>query len=219
MNPELVMMFLTVVFVHFLALLSPGPDFFIVVKSAIKNERQKAIGVAAGIAIANALYIALCLVGVGAILASSVTLIITLKVVGSLFLMFLAFKALRAKRADYASIAIEVDQSEKGKTSFLSEFIIGFASGILNPKNLLFYLSLFTVVLTNDVSLPFKIALGIWMVLAVFFWDTAIIYLLSTKKVRKKFTKLSYYIDKITGAILGIMGISVLKSAFNQMRT
>lgn len=215
MNTELVMMFLTVVFVHFLALLSPGPDFFIVVK----NERQKAIGVAAGIAIANALYIALCLVGVGAILASSVTLIITLKVIGSLFLMFLAFKALRAKRADYASIAIEVDQTERSKTTFFREFIIGFASGILNPKNLLFYLSLFTVVLTNDVSLPFKIALGIWMVLAVFFWDTAIIYLLSTKKVRKKFTKLSYYIDKITGAILGIMGISVLKSAFNQMKT
>ena len=57
-------------------------------------------------------------------------------------------------------------------------------SGILNPKNLLFYLSLFTVVLTSDVSLAFKAGLGAWMTMVVFLWDVAIIYLLSTEKVR-----------------------------------
>lgn len=42
-------------------------------------------------------------------------------------------------------------------------------SGILNPKNLLFYLSLFAVVLTKDVNFSFKVILGIWM--------TAVVYL------------------------------------------
>jgi threonine/homoserine/homoserine lactone efflux protein len=89
-------------------------------------------------------------------------------------------------------------------------------SGILNPKNLLFYLSLFTVVLTPEVGLAFKLGLGIWMTAIVFLWDLSIIFLLSTPKVRSKFTKLAYYIDKITGAILGLIGFAIVKSALTK---
>ncbi|TDQ34797.1 threonine/homoserine/homoserine lactone efflux protein [Thiopseudomonas denitrificans] len=214
MESNLMIMFMTVALAHFLALLSPGPDFVLVVKSAIRNDRSKAIGVAAGISTANALYIALCLIGVGALLASSIWLMVTLKIIGGLFLIFLAIQALRAKRSAYAQLSVENDQIKNGEASFIKEFVTGFMSGILNPKNLLFYLSLFTVVLTNDVGLVFKIALGVWMTLVVFFWDTAIIFMLSTNKARSRFTKLAYYIDKLTGAILGLVGISIVKSAF-----
>ena len=86
-------------------------------------------------------------------------------------------------------------------------------SGVLNPKNLLFYLSLFTVVLTNDVSFSFKLGLGIWMTAVVFLWDAAIIFLLSTQKVRKRFAKIAFYIDKVTGVLLGLIGITIVKSA------
>ena len=214
MESNLMIMFLTVALAHFLALLSPGPDFVLVVKSAVRNDRSKAIGVAAGISTANALYIALCLAGVGALLASSVWVMISLKIIGGLFLLFLAIQALRAKRSAYAELSVDNDKIQYGKSSFIKEFITGFMSGILNPKNLLFYLSLFTVVLTSDVGLAFKIALGVWMTLVVFFWDTAIIFMLSTNKARSRFTKLAYYIDKITGVILGVVGFSIVKSAF-----
>src|SRR5690554_6579373 len=214
MESNLMIMFLTVALAHFLALLSPGPDFVLVVKSAVRNDRSKAIGVAAGISTANALYIALCLAGVGALLASSVWVMISLKIIGGLFLLFLAIQALRAKRSAYAELSVDNDKIQYGKSSFIKVFIIGFMSGILNPKNLLFYLSLFTVVLTSDVGLAFKIALGVWMTLVVFFWDTAIIFMLSTNKARSRFTKLAYYIDKITGVILGVVGFSIVKSAF-----
>jgi threonine/homoserine/homoserine lactone efflux protein len=216
MDLDLVWMFLTVALAHFLALLSPGPDFVLVVKSAIKNDKSKAIGVAAGVSSANALYIALCLVGVGAILASSVSLMIVLKIIGGLFLVFLAVQALRAKKSDYADLSLDIDENETHKTTFMKEFITGFMSGILNPKNLLFYLSLFTVVLTNDVSLAFKVVLGCWMTVVVFVWDAAIIFLLSVNKVRNQFTKCAYYIDKVTGAILGVIGFSIVRSALSK---
>lgn len=214
MESHLVGVFFTVVLAHFLALLSPGPDFVIVVKSAMRHPRRKAIGVAVGIASANALYITLCLVGVGALLASSVHVLIALKIIGGLFLMYLAMQALRAKKSDYQDLALDV--GEQVNTTFLKEYITGFLSGILNPKNLLFYLSLFTVVLTKDVSLDFKVALGVWMTLLVFAWDTAIIFILSADKVRQKFTQLSYYIDKLTGAILGLIGFSIVRSALSK---
>jgi threonine/homoserine/homoserine lactone efflux protein len=216
MDMTLLGIFFTVAFAHFLALLSPGPDFVLLVKSAIKNGGKKSIGVAAGIASANAAYISLCLVGVGSILASSIAIMIALKIAGGLFLIYLAIMALKAKKASYIDLAVISAEREKIETTFIKEMFIGFMSGILNPKNLLFYLSLFTVVLTGEVSFAFKLALGVWMTSMVFFWDVAIIYFLSTKRVRTKFSKAAYYIDKITGAVLGLIGITIVKSALTK---
>ena len=217
MDVNLLGIFVTVTIAHFLALLSPGPDFVLVVKSAIRNEGKNAIGVALGIASANALYIGLCLIGVGSILAASVTLMIALKVIGGVFLIYLAVQAIRASKSSYNNLDMaEHTNSKTVKATFFKEFITGFMSGILNPKNLLFYLSLFTVVLTPEVGFTFKLGLGIWMISVVFLWDLSIIFLLSTPKVRTKFTKLAYYIDKVTGAILGLIGFAIVKSALTK---
>lgn len=206
--------FFTVAIAHFLALLSPGPDFVLVVKSAIKNNGKNAAGVALGIASANALYIVLCLIGVGSILAASIFIMVGLKIVGGLFLIYLAIQALRARKTSYKNIDItDPTNSDVIKTTFLKEFVTGFMSGILNPKNLLFYLSLFTVVLTPEIGFAFQLGLGIWMTIIVFLWDLSIIFLLSTRKVRSKFTKAAYYIDKVTGVLLGLIGFAIVKSA------
>ncbi|MCL1074573.1 LysE family transporter [Shewanella dokdonensis] len=214
MEIGLVSIFAAVAIAHFLALLSPGPDFILVVKSALKGNRKNAIGVALGIATANAVYIGLCLIGVGAILASSVSLMIALKVIGGLFLIYLAFHAVKAPKNAYQNLIVDSENVPiLSSFSFLKEFVTGFLSGILNPKNLLFYLSLFTVALTPEINFQFKLILGVWMTLVVFLWDVTIIYLLSRDSVRKKFTKVAFYIDKITGVILGAIGFSVVKSA------
>ena len=206
--------FITVGLAHFLALLSPGPDFVLIVKSAIKNDSKDAIGVALGITFANAVYIGLCLIGVGSILAASAPIMITLKIIGGLFLMYLGIQALRARKDAYDQFQVaQLAHSNIPKTTFLKEFTAGFLSGIFNPKNLLFYLSLFTVVLTPEISFVFKLGLGIWMTVVVFAWDTAVIFLLSTRKVRAKFTQVAYYIDKITGALLGVIGLTIVRTA------
>jgi threonine/homoserine/homoserine lactone efflux protein len=216
MEVGLLGMFLTAAIAHFLALLSPGPDFILVVKSAIRNGTKNSIGIAAGIATANALYITLCLIGVGSILAASVTIMIALKIAGGLFLIYLAIMAIKAKKSSYHDLTLNEMPSDKINSSFIKEFFTGFMSGILNPKNLLFYLSLFTVVLTKDVDFTFKVLLGIWMTGVVFIWDVAVIYLLSTPKVRRRFSKLAYYIDKCTGAVLGLIGFTIVKSALTK---
>jgi len=214
MDVNLLGIFVTVAIAHFLALLSPGPDFVLVVKSTIKNEGKNAIGVALGIASANAVYIGSCLVGVGSILAASVSVMITLKVIGGLFLIYLAVQALRARKSSYKSLDVtESTDGSSPKSTFFKEFLTGFMSGVLNPKNLLFYLSLFTVVLTPDIGFAFKLSLGIWMTLVVFLWDLSIIFVLSTRTMRSKFTKATYYIDKVTGALLGLIGFAIVKSA------
>ena len=50
---------------HFVALLSPGPDFFLLVGYAVRYRIRGSIGLCLGIAAGNALYIVLAIVGWG----------------------------------------------------------------------------------------------------------------------------------------------------------
>lgn len=213
MDINLAAIFITVALAHFIALLSPGPDFLLVVKSAVQNKRQVAIGVAMGIASANAVYIAVCLAGVGAILASSIIIMTAIKLAGGVFLTYLAVMALKAKKTDYAFLMTSTKTEATKDTTILKEFFVGFASGILNPKNPLFYLSLFTLVLHNEIGIWFKIALGVWMTLIVFLWDSFIIFTLSRKSMRNIFNRAAFYIDKTAGVILGAFGATLIYSA------
>ncbi|WP_238947482.1 LysE family transporter [Vandammella animalimorsus] len=213
---------LTVVAAHFLALISPGPDFLLVVRSALRNTPRHALGVALGIALANGIYIALCILGVAAVLAHSLWLMTVLKIAGGLFLLYVAFHALRARRSDYAFIsapgAAHDATALQTAPSFTREFALGMLSGLSNPKNILFYLSLFSVVLTPQVGNGFRIGLGLWMTALVFLWDAAIILVLSQQRVRRAFGRLAFYLDKMAGALLGLMGAKLLHSVAHAQR-
>lgn len=206
--------FLAVALAHFLALLSPGPDFVMVVRSAARNSIRVALGVAAGIALANGVYIALCLLGVATLLSQSAGLMVAVRVAGGLFLLWLGVMALRARKSDYTFLLQTAAASPQGQASgFWRELAVGFASGILNPKNLLFYLSLFSLVLTPDVATSFKVGLGLWMVAVVFLWDALIVLVLSQGAVRRWFNRSVFYIDKFTGLILGAIGVKIVHGA------
>jgi|GEM_PF-4030404 len=145
MDVNLLHIFVTVGLAHFLALLSPGPDFVMIVKSASKHSSKDALGVVAGITMANAVYIGLCLVGVGSILAASAPIMLTLKLIGGLFLTYLGVQALRARKHNYSELSQSEEQrshavTKGAQTTLRKEFATGFISGIFNPKNLLFYL-------------------------------------------------------------------------------
>jgi threonine/homoserine/homoserine lactone efflux protein len=217
MSTQVLALLATVVAAHFLALISPGPDFLMIVRSSLRTGKINAIGVAGGIALANGLYIALCIVGVGAVLAASLIAMTVLKVIGGVFLIYIAVQAIRAPRGGYnALLNSSHPEVACGSRVFWREFSAGFISGIANPKNIIFYLSLFSVVLTNDVSNGIKVALGLWMTALVFVWDTMIVLVLTQERVRRSFAKVAFYIDKISGALLGLVGFKLLHSALSK---
>jgi threonine/homoserine/homoserine lactone efflux protein len=205
---------MTVVAAHFLALLSPGPDFMLIVKSGMKNRRYDALGLALGIASANGVYISLCTAGLGSILTQSILLLRILKTSGGLFLLYMAIKALKTRKKDYPHL-VETEGFSDITSRFSEEFSTGFLSGISNPKNLLFYFSLFAIVLTEGTGLLLRIGLGIWMTALVFLWDCLILLVLTQKHVQRVFVGVIFYVDKSAGAVIGFLGIKLILSAIN----
>lgn len=114
-------------FSTFSCVIKSRSDFVLIVKSAIKNDSKDAIGVALGITFANAVYIGLCLIGVGSILAASAPIMITLKIIGGLFLMYLGIQALRARKDAYDQFQVaQSTHSNIPKTTFLKNLLQDF---------------------------------------------------------------------------------------------
>ena len=133
--------FLVIAGAHFLALVSPGPDFFLIVRSAVVNGPRTAGGVCVGIAVANAVYIALAIAGVS-LLQTSAPLFSLLTWGGCGYLAWLGWRFIRSS----GELAMpSTDSTPASPSGWWKECRTGFLSGILNPKNSLFYASLFSL--------------------------------------------------------------------------
>jgi len=183
---------------HFLALISPGPDFFLIVRSSLVHGARTASGVCVGIALANGVYIGLAIGGVS-LLQSVAGLYLLLKWTGCAYLAWLGWRLLRAS----GEIALPGAPSGRANVgSWWREFRIGFLSGILNPKNSLFYASLFSLGFDSDTPAGVQLAYGVWMFLVVLLWDLGVARAVGYPAVVGRFRAHVRKIEKVTGGIL-----------------
>ena len=92
--------FLLLALAHFLALISPGVDFFIIINSTLKNGKRFGIMTAFGISIANLTYILLALFGI-TIIKENIYIFNSLKFLGSLYLFYISYHLIQSKKEIY----------------------------------------------------------------------------------------------------------------------
>ena len=193
--------FLVIAGVHFLALLSPGPDFFLIVRSALINGARVASGVCVGIALANGVYIALAIGGVAA-LQQLAGLFALLKWAGCAYLAWLGWRFLNVRGAPPAGVESPAEPGNVARADWWRELRTGFLSGILNPKNSLFYASLFSLGFARETALGVQIGYGLWMFAAVLAWDCAIARAAGHPRVVRRFMAHVRTLERVTGAVL-----------------
>ena len=81
---------------HFVALLSPGPDFFLLVGYAIRYRLRGSVGLCIGIAAGNGLYIILAVIGWG-ILRHAPLLFTVIELLGAAYLLWIGSLLLRSR--------------------------------------------------------------------------------------------------------------------------
>ncbi len=190
--------FLIIAGAHFLALLSPGPDFFLIVRSAVVNGARVASGVCVGIALANGVYIGLAIGGV-AVLQEVTGLFAVLKWAGCAYLAWLGWRFLTVRDE---TLAPEAEARAVRRGSWWRECRVGFLSGILNPKNSLFYASLFSLGFERDTPFGVQLAYGVWMFAVVLLWDLCIARAAGHPPVVRRFMMHVRTVERITGAVL-----------------
>lgn len=188
---------------HFLALLSPGPDFFLIVRTALLHGWQRASGISAGVAMANGLFIALAWAGLSAIAPGSAAFVL-LQLGGGLYLGWLGWRLLHSSGT---AIAMGADSSTAPRPSWWQGLRMGFISALLNPKNALFYASLFSLLTETDRAV--QALYGVWMVCAVLGWDLLIAVSAGHRVVVERFARHLGWIERTTGVLLLLIAAGV----------
>lgn len=80
-----------------LAVISPGPDFVVAVRHGIIYSRRTGLFTALGFGLGALIHVTYCMIGIAAIIASSITAFNIIKIAGAAFLIFIGIKALRSK--------------------------------------------------------------------------------------------------------------------------
>ena len=195
--------FLIVVLAHFLALLSPGPDFFLVARTSVSAGWRVASGACLGIALVNGLFIALAFAGL-AILREGSVLFITLQLAGAGYLLYIGLLFLRhAGKSELTAVAAQ--GAIKGWWRGLG---MGLVSGGLNPKNALFYASLAGMVGSSSVS--WKWACGIWMFSMVLLWDLLVAVAIGNQRLLRRFARALPWLERASGVMLVLLAVALL---------
>ncbi len=196
--------FLALALAHFVALLSPGPDFFLLMGFAARHRLRGSAGLCVGIAAGNGLYILLVIVGWSA-LRQFTLLFSAIELLGALYLLWIGWHLVQSRARTLA-----LDYAEPECPSWRRQLLLGLGSAVLNPKNALFYLALMTALLGPNVTLLQQSISGIWMVTVVLVWDLAVVSFIALPGLQRRLSNNIWKIERVAGGVLMVFGTGIL---------
>ncbi|RJX68795.1 LysE family translocator [Vibrio sinensis] len=207
----------TLATVHFVALMSPGPDFALVVQNATRHGRQTGLYIALGLSCGILLHSIFSLTGVSYIVHKHPMLFSLLQISGGSYLLYLGFGAIHGV---WNSVTQSTPIQEKTAESVIltnkrQAFSRGFTTNILNPKALVFFVSLMSSLVPAGMSLTGKGAALIILWGLSLIWFSFLAWALSTKRLQRRLHAIAIYIDGLCGAIFTLLGGTIVWQAIS----
>jgi threonine/homoserine/homoserine lactone efflux protein len=185
------------------AVLVPGPDTFVVLRTSLADGPRAGTWAAAGSATGNLLWGVASVAGVAAVLAASGSAFAALKLAGAAYLVVLGVQALLAAARGESLAAEDAPQDE---VSSGAAFRRGLVSDLLNVKVGLFWTALVPQFVTADSSALLPPAMVMTMASLVFVWLTAYAYLAARLSSTLRRRRSSVAVNGTVGAVLVALG-------------
>ncbi|WNO61109.1 LysE family translocator [Rheinheimera sp. MMS21-TC3] len=206
--------FFIIASVHLMAVASPGPDFAIVLRYAVRYGIKVALAASIGIGCAILLHVAYSLIGIGVLIKTTPWLFRLLSLIAAVYLAYIGIQALRATATDNINNIATDHGLNQASLSLKKAFIAGFITNGLNPKATLFFLSLFAVVISASTPFEYKLIYGLYMALATAAWFSFLSVILTRSKVRNFLLAKGYWFDRAMGLLLLALAIHLIISSF-----
>jgi threonine/homoserine/homoserine lactone efflux protein len=198
--------FLSFLAVGGLLLIVPGPDTFVVLRTALTDGPRAGTWAAAGSATGNFVWGMTSALGVAALLAASAAAFATLKLAGAAYLAVLGAQALRAA---LRGEPLTRDPAAGVALSRAAAFRRGLASDLLNVKAGLFWTALVPQFLSTDSSALLPVAMVTAMVGLVFAWLTGYAHLAARLSGTLKSRRAARAVNGGVGAVLVALGAAL----------
>lgn len=195
-----------VITISCLGMISPGPDFFLVLKNSLSYNRKIALMTCLGVISAIAIHMSYCVAGIAVLITATPWLYNALRYAGAAYLLWIGVKALLAKSSGTAYVS---KQAQELNVTAKAAFMQGLLCNLLNPKATLFFLAIFTQLLNASSTMVDKLVVAfiIWLEAAI--WWPMVVFVFQTQIVQRRYFKLQVIIDKLLGVILIVLGVKV----------
>ena len=205
----MLMLFLTVALVHLIALMSPGPDFFFVSQTAASRSRREAMMGVVGISLGIVVWAGVALMGLHLILQKMAWLHQVIMVGGGLYLCWMGWQLLRSARSQNAQSApapeVKVALPKSGRS-----VIRGFLTNLSNPKAVIYFGSVFSLFVGDDVGAGARWGLFLLIIAETFVWFSLVAVVFALPAMRRGYQRLAKWIDGLAGVLFTGFGLHLI---------
>ncbi|KTF07214.1 lysine exporter protein LysE/YggA [marine sediment metagenome] len=220
--------FLLITSVHLLAAASPGPDFVLVSQQTLAKGRRTGLICSLGITLGLSVHIIYSVLGLATVIAHSQPLLTAIKWLGGGYLIYLGWQGIQAKpkkpveltalvtqeNAPIDHLQAKQDASTHTKSTNTESTVAtlrrGFFCNVFNPKAPVYFVAIFTLVLSPDIPLWQLAIYGVWMMVLQMAWFSTVVMLLSVPAIHRRFQRFEHWIDRVLGSALIVLGLNLI---------
>ncbi|MGI6786010.1 MAG: LysE family translocator [Gleimia sp.] len=203
------------------AVMSPGPDFLATLRMSLSRGRRHGIATGLGIGIGTSLWAVGTMAGIVAIISTSPTIFLIVRLIGATFLAIYGARILlstyrshdSSKSTDEGAAAAPPDTAGENTEDYprWKAFRLGFLTTTVgNPKAVIFFTTLFAAMLPSTITFGQGALLTVLMVLISSTWFTVVASVASVPAFVRGYEKMHTPIDVILGSLFVILGVALI---------
>lgn len=183
---------------HAVAVVSPGPDFAIVLRQSIAYGRRTGTWTSIGVGTAILLHVTYSVLGI-ALLIKGAPWFSALRYAGAAYIGWLGLQSLRVKRSAPQSA---IPSIKTDPPTAAMAFRTGFLTNALNPKVTLFFVSLFAAVINPATPKVIQAGYGVWMSVTTMAWFCLVAAFFTQDRVQVAFERYGHWVSRALGVFL-----------------
>lgn len=190
---------------------SPGPSFVMVARTAVAASRIDGLAAALGMGVGGSVFATAALLGLHGLLLAVPALYVALKVAGGLYLIYLGVRIFQGARQP---LAVDSSAATGGTASWARAFALGFATQISNPKTAIVYASVFAAFLPAATTLVFNVTLVALVFAVESSWYALVALALSSDAPRNAYLRYKAWVDRLAGGVMIALGLKLITSTY-----
>ncbi len=195
--------FFSIVLIHLLAAMSPGPTFVLCLRTAASEGFVTAVMLSVGYGLGAMLWAAGAMAGLALLFEMVPALFVGLKIVGGLFLVYIAIMMCRHAKTPMPDINTSAPRHP------LSAMRMGFLAFATNPKPAVFFGAVFVGLVPTDATVLSRVLLVAMIGVNETLWYLSVARIFSLPKPRALYARIKSWTDRVFGALIAVFGLKI----------
>ena len=198
---EYIIQFSVIAATHFILLVIPGPDFCLICRNSIAYGKKAGIYTSLGIAVGILIHVNLAIWGVTALINESI-LASFLQFFGGCYLMYLGIGSWKYTPPDITKKGVKLSLYYYARQGFLCN--------ISNVKAIIFFVSMFSSILSKNTPIALQFLVGGEIIIVNFVAFAFLASLINSSLFRTNLLKIQKQLNRLFSSLLMLLGFLII---------